>query len=57
MQACLPIRKTGVGNRQAVDQLKAAYVGSASQSDALITGGKITENQIFKETVEELNNL
>ena len=59
-QACLPINKTGLGIRQAVDQLKAAFVGSVSQADALveqITGEKITDNQIFKETVEELKNL
>ena len=59
-QACLPISKTGVGIRQAIDQLKAAFVGSVSQADALveqITGEKITDNQIFKETVEELKNL
>ena len=46
--------------RQAVDQLKAAFVGSVSQADALveqITGQKITDNQNFKETVEELKNL
>ena len=56
-QACLPINKTGVGIRQAVDQLKVAFVGSVSQADALveqITGEKITDNQIFKETLEEL---
>ena len=59
-QACLPISKTGVGIRQAIDQLKSAFVGSVSQADALveqITGEKITDNQIFKETVEELKNL
>ena len=59
-QACLPINKTGVGIRQAVDQLKAVFVGSVSQAEALveqITGEKITDNQIFKETVEELQNL
>ena len=59
-QACLPINKNGVGIRQAVDQLKAAFVGSVSQADASveqITGEKITDNQIFKETVEELKNL
>ena len=52
--------KTAVGIRQTVYQLKAAYVRSVSQSDALveqITGDKITDNQIFEETVEELNNL
>ena len=59
-QACLPISKTGVDIRQAVDQLKAEFVGSVSQADALveqITGEKIKDNQIFKETVEELKNL
>ena len=59
-QTFLPINKTGVGIRQAVDQLKAAFVGPVSQADALveqITGEKITGNQIFKETVEELKNL
>ena len=59
-QVCLPINKTGVGIRQAVDHLKAAFVGSISQADALveqIIGEKITDNQIFKETVEELKNL
>ena len=59
-QACLPKSKTGVGIRQAVDQLKAAFVGSISQADALveqITHEKITENQIFKETVEDLKIL
>ena len=59
-QACLPTMKTGVGIRQAVDQLKAAFVGSVSQSAALveqITSKKITEKQLFTETVEELNNL
>ena len=56
-KACLPINKTGVGFRQAVDQLKAAFVGSVSQAGALveqITGEKITDNPIFEETVEEL---
>ena len=59
-QACPPISKTGVGIRQATDQLKAAFVGSVSQADVLveqITGEKITDNQIFKETVEELKNI
>ena len=59
-QACLPISKTGVGIRQAVDQLKAAFVGSVLLADALveqITGEKIKDNQILKETVEELKNL
>ena len=59
-QACLPISKTGVGIRDAVDQLKAAFNRSVSQADALgeqITGEKITDNQIFKETVDELKNL
>ena len=59
-QACLPISKTGVGIRHAVDQLKAAFVGSVLQADALveqITGEKITDKQIFNETVEELKNL
>ena len=52
--------KICVGIRQAVDQLKAAFVGSVSQADALVEqifGGKTTNNQIFKETVEELKNL
>ena len=59
-QACLPISKTGVGLRQAVDQLKVAFDGSISQAEALveqITGEKNTYNPIFKETVEELKNL
>ena len=59
-QACLPISKTGVGISQAVDQLKVAFVGSVSQAGALveqITCEKITDNQIFKQTVEELKNL
>ena len=59
-QACLPISKTGVGFRQAVDQLKAAFVGSVSQADALaeqITREQITDNQNFKETVAKLKNL
>ena len=59
-QTCVPINKTGVGIRQAVDQLKAAFVGSVSQADASveqITGEKITDNQILKETVEELKHL
>ena len=59
-QACPPISKTGVGFRQAVNQLKAAFVGSISQADALveqITDDKVTDNQTFKETVEELKNL
>ena len=59
-KACLPISKTGVGIRQAVDQLKAAFVGSLLQADALveqITGEKITHNQIFQETVEDLKKL
>ena len=43
-QACLPISITGVGIRQAVDQLKAAFVGSVEQ----VTGEKITDNQIFE---------
>ena len=43
-QACLPISKTGVGIRQAVDQLKAAFVWSVEQ----VAGEKITDNQIFK---------
>ena len=50
----------GIGIRQAVDQLKAAFVGSVLQSDDLveqITGEKRIKNQIFKEIVEELNNL
>ena len=57
-QDCLPISKTGVGIRQPVDQLKAAFVGSVSQADVLveqITCKKITD-QIFKETVEESRN-
>ena len=33
-QACQPTRKTGVGIRQAIDQLKAAFVGSVLQADA-----------------------
>ena len=40
--------------------MKEAFVVSVSQADALveqITGEKITHNQIFKETVEELKNL
>ena len=40
--------------------MKAAFVGSVSQADALveqITGEKITDKQIFKETVEEMKNL
>ena len=40
--------------------MKAAFVGSVSQADALveqITGEKITDNQIFKKTVEEMKNL
>ena len=56
-QSCLPISKTGVGIGQAVDQLQTAFVGFVSQADALveqITGKKFTDNQIFKETVEEL---
>ena len=59
-QSSLPISKMGVGIKQAVDQLKAAFVGSTSQADALveqITVEKITENQVFKERVEELKNL
>ena len=58
-QDCLPISKTNVGTRQVVDHLKAAFVGSVLHSDPLveqITCEKITENQIFEETVEELNN-
>ena len=56
-QSCLPISKSGVGIGQAVDQLQAAFVGFVSQADALveqITGEKFTDNQIFKEKVEEL---
>ena len=52
-QACLPISKTGVGIRHAVDQLKAAFVGSVLKADALVkqkTGEKITDNQIFDES-------
>ena len=59
-QACLPISKSGAGIRQAVDQLKAAFVWSVSQPDALVeqlTGEKITDIQFFKETVKELKNL
>ena len=59
-QTCLTKSKTGDGIRQAVDQLKTAFGGSVSQADALveqIPGEKITDIQIFKETVEELKNL
>ena len=58
-QACLPISKTGFGIRQAVRQLKVAYVGSVSLSDALveqITVAK-TDNQVLKQTEDDLNIL
>ena len=59
-QSCLPISKTGVGNRHAADLLKVAFVGSVAHVDALveqITGEKITDKHNFKERVEELKNL
>ena len=49
-QAFLPISKTGVGIRQAVDQFKAAFVGSVLQADVLVeqvTGENIEDNQIL----------
>ena len=59
-QACQPISESDVEIRLAVDQSKAAHDGSVLQSDALserITGAKNAENQISKQTVEEMNNL
>ena len=35
-QACLPMKKTGIRVRRAADQIKAAYIGSISQSATLV---------------------
>ena len=59
-QARSPTTQTGIEVRQTFDLMKTGYVGSVLQADALvekITIAKKTNNQIFKETVEELNNL
>ena len=49
-RAYLPINKTGIGIRRASDQIKAAYIGSISQSATLvelITGPSPTADHTF----------
>ena len=59
-QACLPINKTGIGIRRASDQIKAACIGSISQSATLvelITGQSSTADHIFTKMSDEINGL
>ena len=54
-QACLPISKTGAGVRRSLNQFKAAYVGSLSQSAnkvQQITGVNPTHKISFTDLVE-----
>ena len=57
-QACLPISKTGAGVRRSLNQFKAAYVGSLSQSATIveqITGVNPTHESSFTDLVEEFS--
>ena len=59
-QACLPISKTGAGVRRSLNQFKAAYVGSLSQSAKIveqITGVNTTHEISFTDLVEEFSAL
>ena len=59
-QACLPISKTGAGVRRSLNQFKAAYVGSLSQSANIveqITGVNPTHEISFPDLVEEFSAL
>ena len=59
-QACLPINKTGIGIRRASDQIKAAYIGSISQSATLvelITSQIPTADHTFTKKIDEINGL
>ena len=58
-QACLAINKTGIGIRRASDQIKAAYIGSISQTATiveLITGQSPTADTHTK-MIDEINGL
>ena len=55
-QACSPINKTGIGIRRASDQIKAAYIGSISQSATLvelITGQSPTADHTFNKMIDK----
>ena len=59
-QACLPISKTGIGSRRASHQIKAAYIGSISQSAILvelITGQSLIADHTFTKMIDEINGL
>ena len=59
-QACLPINETGFGIRRASDQIKAAYIGTVSQSATLvelITGQRPTADHTFSKMIDEKNGL
>ena len=59
-QACLPINKTEIGVRQASDQIKAASIGSVSQSATLveiITGQSPTADHTYIKMIDELDDL
>ena len=59
-QACLPISKTGIGTRRASDRIKAAYIGSISQSATLvelIAGQCPTADHTFTKMIDEINGL
>ena len=56
----MPINKTGIVVRRASDQIKAAYIGSASQSATLvelITGQNPTADHAYTRMIDELNSL
>ena len=55
---CLSLRQIGV--RQASDQIKAAYIGSVSQSATLvevITGQSPTADNTYIKMIDELDDL
>ena len=59
-QACLPIKKTGVGIRRSADQVQVAYVGSIFQSSVLVekaTGHNQNKDILFVKATEKFEEI